>query len=88
MATIYHIRVHGHLEQNWSAWFDGFTILNQPNGDAVLTGSIVDQAALHGVLLKVRDIGLPLIGVWSVATDSADDGPIRGAVHPCIDTEA
>jgi hypothetical protein len=75
MAMIYHIRVQGHLDSSWSAWFDGFMITNEANGTAVLTGAIVDQAALHGVLLKVRDLGIPLLAVHAVATDGADDAP-------------
>ncbi len=75
MAMIYHIRVQGHLDPSWSAWFDGFMITNEANGTAVLTRAIVDQAALHGVLLKVRDLGIPLLAVHAVATDGADDAP-------------
>ncbi len=59
----YYIRVKGHLDQCWNDWFDGFTITNIENGEAILSGAIVDQAALHGVLMKVRDLGLPLIAV-------------------------
>jgi hypothetical protein len=62
----YHIRVKGHLDQCWSDWFDGFTITNVENGEAILCGTIVDQAALHGVLMKVRDLGLPLLAVSRV----------------------
>ena len=75
MAMIYHIRVQGHLDPSWSAWFDGFTITNEANGTAMLTGSVVDQAALHGVLLKIRDLGLPLLAVCAVTTDEAGDNP-------------
>ena len=67
MATIYQIRVAGHLDPTWSAWFDGLSIIHQPNGDTLLVGPIVDQAALHGVLLKVSDLGLTLIAVTRVA---------------------
>lgn len=65
MATdeFYQIRVKGHLGPEWSAWFDGLTITNEPNGEAVLAGPVVDQAALHGLLAKVRDLGLPLLSV-------------------------
>lgn len=75
MAMIYHIRVQGHLDPSWSAWFEGFTITNEANGTAVLAGPVVDQAGLHGVLLKVRDLGIPLLAVHTVATDAADDAP-------------
>ena len=59
----YQIRVKGHLGQEWSAWFDGLTIANVEQGEAILSGIIVDQAALFGVLLKIRDLGLPLLAV-------------------------
>lgn len=59
----YRIRVRGHLGPTWAAWFDGLEIANLPNGDAELVGDIGDEAALHGLLLKVRDLGLPLLAV-------------------------
>ena len=59
----YQIRVKGHLGQEWSAWFDGLTITNSEEGEAILSGVIVDQAALFGVLLKIRDLGLPLLAI-------------------------
>ena len=61
--SYYKIRVKGHLEERWSEWFDGLEITNLQNGEAVLSGEIVDLAALHGMLAKVRDLGLPLIAV-------------------------
>jgi hypothetical protein len=73
MAEVYHIHVQGHLDESLSAWFDGFRITNETNGTAVLIGSIVDQAALHGVLLKVRDLGLPLVAVTLIANDGSED---------------
>jgi hypothetical protein len=63
MPDNYQIRVQGHLQDHWSAWFDGMTIINEPNGEAVLAGPLVDQAALHGLLIKIRDLGLPLLAV-------------------------
>jgi hypothetical protein len=57
------ITVERHLDPAWSEWFDGLTILNLENGQAVLTGPVVDQAALYGVLAKIRDLGLPLTEV-------------------------
>jgi len=65
MSVIYIIRVKGHLASHWAAWFDGLTITNAPNGEALLSGPLPDQAALHGVLIKVRDLGLPLLAVTS-----------------------
>ena len=59
----YMIRVKGHLDQQWCEWFDPLTITNIENGEALLAGDLIDQPALHGVLAKVRDLGLPLIGV-------------------------
>ena len=59
----YHIRVKGHLGSSWAVWFDGLALTTEENGDMVLSGPIVDQAALHGVLAKVRNLGLPLLSV-------------------------
>ncbi len=70
--AVYNIRVKGHLDGRWSEWFDGLKIINSENGVAVLSGEIVDQAALHGVLVKVRDLGLPLISVTSVDPDQQE----------------
>jgi hypothetical protein len=61
--AVYEIRVKGHLDGRWSEWFDGLAIVNVEDGDALLSGEIVDQSALHGVLNKVRDLGLPLVAV-------------------------
>ena len=62
-AVYYQIRVQGHLDDTWSEWFEGLTITRLANGETALGGYLVDQAALHGVLIKVRDLGLPLLGV-------------------------
>jgi hypothetical protein len=59
----YLIRVKGHLGQQWNEWFDGFTITNVEHGEAIISGINVDQAALHSALMKVRDLGLPLLAV-------------------------
>jgi hypothetical protein len=59
----YRIRVRGNLEVQWSDWFDGFSITPQANTETVLIGAVADQAALHGLLAKVRDLGLPLLEV-------------------------
>jgi hypothetical protein len=66
MPSFYHIIVQGHLDAGWSAWFDGLTITNLAHGQTVLAGPIRDQAELHGVLAKIRDLGLPLIAVQPV----------------------
>jgi hypothetical protein len=68
MPTYYQITIKGHLDDHWSAWFDNLTISNQANGQAVLRGPLPDQAALHGILIKIRDLGLPLLAVTTVAT--------------------
>ena len=67
--TTYEIRVKGHLDQRWSAWFDGMTITNEANGDAIISGRLVDQAALHSLLIKVYNLNLTLISVLHVETD-------------------
>ena len=63
---VYQIRVRGRLGRRWTDWFAGLTITPDDNGDTLLTGPVVDQAALHGVLQKVRDLGLPLVSVTRV----------------------
>jgi hypothetical protein len=61
--TVYQIRVKSHLSSDWTEWFQGLSITLEDNGDMLLTGPVVDQAALHGLLKKVRDLGIPLISV-------------------------
>ena len=63
---IYEIRVQGRLGPEWSDWFDGLTAINQPGGKTLLRGAVPDQAALHGILIKIRDLGLPLLSVRRV----------------------
>ena len=63
----YQIRVNGHLSSQWTDWFGGLTVTLEANGDTVLTGPVVDQAALHGLLKKVRDLGMPLVSVVRIA---------------------
>jgi hypothetical protein len=62
-STIYKIRLRGHLGPEWAEWFDGLTITLEDNGDTLLAGSVADQAALHGLLKRVRDLGMPLVSV-------------------------
>ena len=63
----YEIRLEGHLDSRWAAWFDGLSLTHESDGTTVIHGSVVDQAALHGLLGRIRDLGLPLIAV--VQTD-------------------
>ncbi|MDX6360199.1 MAG: hypothetical protein QOH37_3253 [Nocardioidaceae bacterium] len=64
----YEIRIQGHLAQRWSAWFDGMEITAADDGSTVIRGQVVDQAALHGLIQKVRDLGLPLLSVTNTHT--------------------
>jgi hypothetical protein len=64
--TFYQIRVTGHLEESWAVWFEGLTIANQKDGEAMLSGSLPDQAALHGILNRISSLGLKLISVNAV----------------------
>jgi hypothetical protein len=63
---VYQIRVKGHLGSQWQDWFGGLTVTLEDNGETLLTGPVVDQAALHGLIKKVRDLGMPLVSVVSV----------------------
>lgn len=63
---IYQIRLKGHLGGQWTTWFEGLTLTLEENGDTLLTGPVTDQAALYGLLRRVRDLGLPLLSVISV----------------------
>jgi hypothetical protein len=72
--TVYQIRVQGQLSRHWTDWFAGLAITQEENGDSLLTGPVVDQAALHGLLKRVRDLGLPLVSVVRVEPEQ-DDAP-------------
>lgn len=69
---IYELRIEGHLNDRWADWFEGLTLIREDSGDTVLTGPVVDQAALHGLLRKVRDLGMPLISVICVRPGQTD----------------
>jgi hypothetical protein len=71
--TVYQIRIKGHLGRGWTEWFGGLTITLEEDGDTLLTGPVVDQAALHGLLKKVRDLGMPLLSVNCVEPGQADN---------------
>ncbi len=73
---MYQIRIKGHLDRKWRDWFEGMSISLENNGDTLITGPVVDQSALHGLVKKVRDLGLPLISVNRIdpgQTQSPDD---------------
>jgi hypothetical protein len=63
---VYQIRIKGHLGRDWTDWFEGLSITLEDNGETLLTGPVIDQAALHGLLKKVRDVGMPLLSVIEV----------------------
>jgi hypothetical protein len=69
----YEIRLKGHLDDRWADWFDGLTITHEAGGETLLSGPVVDQAALHGLLRKVRDLGLPLLSVVQVGPEKANE---------------
>ena len=74
---LYEIRIKGHLDNRWADWFDGLTITREENGETRLIGPVVDQAALHGLLKKVRDLGLPLVAVMRVELKPADGPTVK-----------
>ena len=84
----YEIRIKGHLDNRWATWFDGLTITRVDNGETLLTGLVLDQAALHGLLRKVRDLGMPLLSVMQVDAKQAN-GPDGNADtdHNCSNKE-
>lgn len=79
--TVYQIRIKGHLGQQRMGWFDGLTITPQEDGTTLLSGSVVDQSALHGILKKIRDLGMPLLSVNPAVSDpeaKADTDQVKG----------
>ena len=74
---VYQIRLKGHLGSQWTDWFEGLTITLEDNGDTLLTGPVVDQAALHGLLKKVRDLGMPLVSVSPVEPGAAEASEVK-----------
>jgi succinylarginine dihydrolase len=77
----YEIRVDGHLGPRWAAWFDGLSITNEGDGTTALYGSVVDQAALHGLLQKLRDLGIPLISL----TPAPPEDPTTEGLAPQLE---
>jgi hypothetical protein len=74
---LYEIRIKGHLDGKWAAWFGGLTITLEDNGDSLLTGRVVDQAGLYGLLKKVRDLGMPLHSVNRIKAGQADASKVK-----------
>ena len=70
MSDAYELRVQGHLDDRWSDWLAGLAVRRQADGTTVLAGSIVDQAGLHGVITRIRDLGLPLLSVQRIGPGS------------------
>ncbi len=75
--TVYQIRIKGQLGPQWTDWFGGLTMTLEDSGDTLLTGPVVDQAALHGILKKVRDLGLPLVSVCPIIPGQADQSDVK-----------
>lgn len=78
----YEIRIKGHLEVRWVTWFDGLSVTNDSNGTTVIHGVVADQAALHGLLQKVRDAGLPLVSVTQVGNSAATRPAVSADATP------
>jgi hypothetical protein len=76
-TVIYQIRIKGHLGHQWTDWFEGLTITLEEDGDTLLTGPLIDQAALHGLLKRVRDLGMPLVSVSPVEPGQADMSDVK-----------
>lgn len=74
---VYQIRLKGHLGRQWTDWFEGLSITLEEDGDTLLTGPVIDQAALHGLLKRVRDLGMPLVSVIPAEPGQADVSSVK-----------
>lgn len=74
---LYEIRIKGHLDERWADWFGGMSIRQEANGDTRLVGPLIDQAALYGMLRRVRDLGMPLISVIRLEPGQVDSSDVR-----------
>jgi hypothetical protein len=74
---VYQLRIKGHLDSRWTAWFEGLSITREEGGDSLLTGPVADQAALHGLLKKLRDLGLTLVSVSPLDPGQADQSNVH-----------
>jgi hypothetical protein len=73
----YEIRIKGHLDDRWTEWFGGMTVTLEEDGNTLLTGPVIDQAALHGLLKKVRDLGMPLVSVCPLEPGQANQADVK-----------
>jgi hypothetical protein len=76
-TKVYQIRIKGHLGRQWADWFEGLTITLEQDGNTLLSGPVIDQAVLHGLLKKVRDLGMPLLSVNSVEPSQEDVSEVK-----------
>jgi hypothetical protein len=79
---LYEIHLEGHLAERWAGWFEGLSIILTENGNTLLTGPVIDQAALHGLLRKVRDLGLPLLSVNCLNPDQTETLEVKQQSNP------
>jgi hypothetical protein len=79
---VYQIRIKGHLGREWTEWFAGLTVTQEENAETLITGPVTDQAALHGLLRKVRDLGMPLLSVTRLGAGEAGTPDEAGATKP------
>ncbi|MGI8485891.1 MAG: hypothetical protein ACR2OU_16730 [Thermomicrobiales bacterium] len=80
--NVYSIRIKGQLGPQWTEWFEGMDITPEDTGDTLLSGPVLDQAALHGVLRKVRDVGLPLLSITRIEPEQGDAPAVQEPIEP------